>query len=407
MDKGRQIMLPEKKDILPDNRGVALIVVLTGITILAAFSSEFVYRSRIDITMASNVEKQVQAYFHARSAMEIARLVITSQKFVDQVASAFGGAAKSLELWRFACKFVEIFNTSSINFLGIEFMNLKGTEGIGVSKGGFSCEVIPEDSKINIANVSTVADRKMLFSKLYPLLRGVVDPEAKTGDDRKAAELILNIMDWSDPDDERSDIDSNGNFIQASGAGENVNYSRWGYRARNAKMDSVQEVRLVDGMTDELFCRFGDMLTVYNTEKLNVNEADLQLLKALLCDNIIGDPITVCYMPTIPPGLSYMDVALGYFETCRNIKRAMFTPAFMSEASFISFFDRLPEPLNQVIRINAGTLKPMIGTRSKVLRVIARGWVGGSGHSITAVIDTSSTNYLYWREGGFDVSAGL
>lgn len=391
------------------DRGVALVVVLTGIAILAAFSTEFAYRTRVDVQVASNLERRVQAYFHARSAMEIARLVITSQKFVDQAVSAFGGGVPGLsrgnfELWRYACKFAEIFSSSTLNFMGLEIMNLKGSEGIGVSDGGFACEVVPEDSRINL-NASPVAqDRKTMFTKLYALLRGQVDEESGGRDDRKAVELILNIMDWSDPDDERSDIDSNGNFVQAAGAGENVDYAKYGYRARNAKMDSVEEVRLVEGMTDELFCRFGRQFTVYPTEKLNVNEADLPLIKAVLCDNLLNvDPMMVCGVPASGQ-MAPMDMALGLLEVCRTIKRALFTPPFASENDFITFFSRLPEPLNQAVQVNPTTLRPLVGTRSKVLRVTARGWAGESGHQIEAVIDGSSLNYLYWRETGFDAT---
>ncbi len=397
----------------PD-RGVALVVVLTGIAILAAFSTEFAYRTRVDIQVASNLERRVQAYFHARSAMEIARLVITSQKFVDQAVAAFGGGVPGLakgnfELWRYACKFAEVFSTSSLNFMGLELMNLKGQPGIGVEQGGFSCEVTPEDSRINLNASLTAADRKAMFTKLYALLRGQVDEEAGPRDDRKAVELILNIMDWTDPDDERSDIDSNGNFVQAAGAGENVDYAKYGYRARNAKMDSVEEVRLVEGMTDDLFCRFGRQFTVYPTEKLNVNEAELPLIKAIVCDNLLNaDPVMVCGVgaggsahPMTP-----MDMALGLLEVCRTIKRALFTPPFASETDFISFFSRLPEPLNQAIQVNPTTLRAIVGTRSRVLRVTARGWMGESGHQIEAVIDGSSLNYLYWRESGFDATRG-
>lgn len=391
------------------SRGVALVLVLTGLAILSAFSTEFSYRTRVDIKIATNMEKQVQAYFHARSAMEIARLVITSQKFVNQAVSAFGGSmpgmnVKNFELWRYACKFAEIFSSSSLNFMGLELMNLKGQDGIGVAKGGFGCEVLPEDSRININAATTVADKRTLFTKLYALLRGAVDEDYRGGDDREAAELILNIMDWTDPDDERSDIDSNGNLVQAGGAGENVDYAKHGYQARNAKMDSVEEVRLVEGMTDELYCRFGKEFTVYNTGKLNVNEAELQLLKAILCDNLVEmDPYPICWIGQVgqPPP---MDLALGMMQMCRRIKQALFTPAFSSGNDFIAFFDRLPEPLNQFIRLNAATLRPMIGTQTKVLRVAARGWVGESGHEITAVVDTSSMNYLYWKETGFDAA---
>jgi type II secretory pathway component PulK len=381
---------------------VALVVVLTGLTVLAAFSAEFSYRSRVDVRTASNLEREVQAYFHARSAMEIVRLVVTSQKFVD-LATAGMPAARSLELWRFACKFAEVFNTSSLNFLGIELVNMKGTEGVGVDQGGFSCEIVPEDSRINV-NVTSATDRKALFTRLYPLLRGQVDTEVKAGeDDRKAAELILNIMDWVDPDDDRTDIDSTGSLVQAGGAGENGSYSRHGYKARNAKMDSVEELRLVEGMTDDLFCRFGRDLTVYNTDKVNVNEADLLLIKALVCDNLAGDPVQVCWRPFDARG-SIMDIALMQMESCRTFKRDMFLPAFTSEADFVDFWGRLPE-LGQFIQVNANTLKPMITTaKSKALRVTSRGWVGESGHEIQAVIETGSTNWVYWKETGFDTT---
>lgn len=385
-----------------EHRGVALVLVLTGITILAAFSVEFSYRSRVDIKTATNLEREIQAYFHARSAMEIVRLVVTSQKFVD-LATAGMPAARNLELWRFACKFAEVFNTASLNFLGVELMNMKGTEGIGVERGGFSCEIVPEDSRINV-NVTSATDRKALFTRLYPLLRGQVDTNVRPGEeDRKAAELILNIMDWVDPDDERTDIDSNGNLVQAGGAGENTEYSRYGYKARNAKMDSVEELRLIAGMNDDLFCRFGKNLTVYNTEKVNVNEADLLLIKALVCDNLDVDPIQVCYRPFDARG-SIMDIALLQLEMCRNFKKDMFLPAFSSEADFIDFWGRLPD-ISQFIKIRANTLKPMITTaKSKALRVTSRGWVGESGHQIEAVIETSSMNWVYWKESGFDAT---
>ena len=228
----------------------------------------------------------------------------------------------------------------------------------------------------------------------------------KAGDnDRKAAELVLNIMDWVDPDDDRTDIDSTGQFVSGGGGGENSTYSRYGYKARNAKMDSVDELRLVEGMTDDLFCKFGKNFTVYNTDKVNVNEADLLLIKSIVCDNLTVDPMQVCWRPFDPRG-SIIDIALVQLEACRRFKNDLFLPPFTSENDFIDFWSRLPE-ISQFVKVNANTLRPMITTaKSKALRVRARGWVGESGHEITAVIDTGSTNWLYWKETGFDALSG-
>ncbi len=390
-------------------RGVALIIVLAGITILAAFSSEFTYRSRVGIQAANNLERQVQAYFNARSGVEIARLVVTSQKMVDQAMSAFGQGKNIVQLWQYAPKFAEIFAKQTLSFMGVDVIDLKAAEGLGVSEGSFLLEVSPEDSRVSINTGSSAQERKNLFTRLYPLLAGRVDPDSQataTGMDRKAAEVILNIMDWVDPDDERSDIDSNGNFVAAGGAGENVDYSRHGYRARNAKMDSSEELRLVEGITDDLYCALGDQMTVYQTEKLNVNEADLRVLRAILCDNLMGDRMVACG-PTLDYPDALMDRALGLMDQCRRIKKELFMPPFSGENDFLGFFSRLPEPFASTLAVNQGTLRPLIGVKSKVLRVTSRGWAGTSGWEITAVIDQGSTNWLHWRETGFDATPYL
>ncbi|MBP7125223.1 general secretion pathway protein GspK [Myxococcota bacterium] len=388
-------------------RGVALVLVLAGIAILAAFSAEFTHRSSIAVQSAHNLERQVQAYFHARSGMEIARLVVTSQKMVDQAVAAFGGGRRVVDLWQYAGKFAEIFSRGTVQVLGVDFINLKGQPGLGVQEGSFEVAVEPEDARISINAGASIQDRKALFTRLYPLLAWRVDPESRptaTGMDRKAAEVILNLIDWTDPDDERSDIDSAGNFVSAGGAGENVDYSRHGYRARNAPMDSLEEMRLVEGVSDDLFCRLKDLVTPYQTGKVNVNEADLQVLKALICDNLLGDRQVACGQ-TLDSGNTLVDRVLLLLDSCRRIKRELFLPPFANENEFLGFFQRLPEPFSQLLALNQGTLRALIGTRAKTLRVTSRGWAGSSGWQITAVIDQGSTNWLYWRETGFDASS--
>lgn len=105
-------------------------------------------------------------------------------------------------------------------------------------------------------------------------------------------------------------------------------------------------------------------------------------------------------------GLAFSDApidrGISLMEMCREIKRALFMPPFSNEAEFVAFWTRLPDPLNQFVTIDGNRLTPMIGTRTKVLRITARGWSGASGHQITAVIDQGSENYLYWKETGFD-----
>jgi general secretion pathway protein K len=395
--------LKTTKKIGGNRRGVAMILVLTAITILSAFSAEFSYRARIDVHMSSNLEKEIQAYYHARSVIEITRLAITSQKFIDQAVNMFSqmvpGMQKNvIEIWPFACKFVEVFSNKSLNFLGTEILNLKDFEGIGVSQGGMSCEIIPEDAKINVNQVATVTEKKNLFMKLFALLKRY-EEEFFEKDERKMMELILNIMDWVDIDDSRTDIDSNGNFVDAGGMGENTGYSKHGLKSKNAKFDTIEELRLVEGMNDDLFCKFSRELTVYNTERINVNEASIELLKALICQNLLTDPLQACFY-SFGPVLSPIDEVGLYIDMCRNIKKTLFAPPFNSEKDFVSFFSRLPERLSKLIKVNENMLQQYIGVKSRVLRIKAKGYVGTANREIQAVIDTSTARWMYWNESG-------
>jgi len=384
-------------------RGVALIIVLTSVAILAAFSSELSYRAYVDVRTAKNMEKQVQAYFYARSAMEISRLVITSQKFVQQILGSMGmgGAHFKVEVWPFASKFVEVFSTGQLAFAGVPVMQLKGQKGVGVSKGGFKVTVEPEDSKVNVAKILRTSDKHNLVLRLLALLQAA-DIEGYGIEDQKSTELIANIIDWVDADDNKTEIETNGKISSGAGAGENTDYDKYGYKVKNAKFDSVAELNLVSGMTDEIYCKLSKALTVYRTDKVNVNEADPLLLKALICNSLAGvDPSIACgYGMGLGMGGSPVDMAVAYIDTCRRIKKALFMPPFANAQAFVRLLKSLPEPLNQTVIVDTKRLLPQIGTGSRVLRIKATGWIGGTGYTMETVIDTLGDNYLYWREYG-------
>lgn len=383
-------------------RGVALIIVLTSIAILAAFSSEISYRAYVDVRTAKNMERQVQAYFYARSAMQIARLVITSQKFVQQILGTMGmgGVNLHVEVWPFASKFVEVFSTGQLAFAGVPVLQLKGQKGVGVSKGGFKVTVEPEDSKINVNKVLRASDRRNLELRLLALLQAA-DIKGYGIEDRKSLELIANIIDWVDADDNKTEIDTNGKITSGSGAGENTPYDQYGYKVKNAKFDSVAELRLVAGMKDEVYCKIAKALTVYRTDKVNVNEADPLLLKALICNSLAGvDPSVACGYGMGITGRTPVDAAVGLIDTCRRIKKALFIPPFANAQAFVNLLKNLPAPLNQLVVVDPRKLLPQIGVGSRVLRIKATGWIGGTGYTMETVIDTLGDNYLYWREYG-------
>jgi general secretion pathway protein K len=66
-------------------RGVALLMVITAIAMLTAVAVEFSYRARVEARLAANARDQLRAYYMARSAVTLARLVVHFQKQVDSI----------------------------------------------------------------------------------------------------------------------------------------------------------------------------------------------------------------------------------------------------------------------------------------------------------------------------------
>src|ERR687885_656373 len=78
-------------------RGIALILVLTTIAILASIGVDFSYSSRVSLKLAENLRDETRAEYLARSAVNLSRLLLHFQKQVDQMGGQIaGGIAGSI-----------------------------------------------------------------------------------------------------------------------------------------------------------------------------------------------------------------------------------------------------------------------------------------------------------------------
>ena len=239
-----------RSDVPGTQRGVALLVVLVTMAIMGALSTEFAYNTRANIWMAGNVTASTQAYYHARSVSKIATLAVNAKRIFPQLKTVLSMMGKSqstrLEIWRQACEFAKIFATGKAEFFGLQVLDLSGEDAIGFKKGSFECTVTAEDSRTNLNAAATdppsnlgqlgskkprssgpvsgnklQTSRKQLGLKLYGLLR----PMLETGQfdsEEEIFDVIINVMDWTDSDELRTDVDAAGNFIDGAGDEDGV-----------------------------------------------------------------------------------------------------------------------------------------------------------------------------------------
>jgi type II secretory pathway component PulK len=380
-------------------RGVALVIVVTAVAVMSAFATEFAYNTRVYFHMAANQRERVQAYYNARSATRIALLVVDSFDLIRSVAGGMPGtnlAGNNMELWRFGCTFARVFASGKLNLMGLDVLDMKDVEGLGTA-GDFGCEMEPEDGRVNLSRVASLEEKKAVFRQLYSVIRNQYRDQMNDEVDRETAETTGKLIDWADADTNATVLDT-ANATVTEGGAETDSYSEFGYSQKNAKYDSLAEMRQVEGVDDDLVCKFGKDLTVYDTFKLNVNTADIEVLKALICEFMMGQTRDLQCGFTNPGVITPIDIVGGYIETCRKVKMAMFMLPFPTVDHFLNLLKNLPDPLNKEIVVNGQALKQLVDTKSKIVRVRSWGKYGRTEAHLDGVYDTTRHNFVYWRE---------
>ena len=389
-------------------RGVALILALAAIAILSIFSLEFTYTSRVAVKTSNYVEAEIEAHLHARAAVELAALVIGSNDIVESLIGKFagmmGGKKPQINIGAYACEFVNAFCKGEMSMMGISLVDLKRNPGASLAHGTCGCTSTDDDGRVNVNRVNSLGEKQAVFDTLYKVLQRN-DGETQFGElDKEMAQLALNIIDWADADQRKTDIDPTSRKLLESQGAEGAAYARRGGKIKDAPFDTTEEVRMVDGVTDAIWCKLRKQLTVYHTEKLNVNTANIEVIKALICKNL-ANPLfekNICGLGFEKSTLVPVDVIGQYIEVCRTLKKMMFSPPFATPQAFLQFFPKVATALGplgaQQLQINPQRMLDDIGTTGKIVRIEAYGTSGKVQKKITALLDTTTQKYVYWNE---------
>jgi general secretion pathway protein K len=273
-----------------------LIAVMVSLAIILVLTSQFGTGTNVDLFAAANSRDQMRSHFLARSATNLAELVIRLQQridnikqlrgvvqitdFADQVILAFCGGSEEV-------KAAVGFNTSAVKGLGADI----GTCGI------VNQQITTEDDKLNVnclngndptaATFKSALDALMFFDAYNPVFE-----EADAEGYRRDRPLQTSaIADY---------IDANSLHLRERGTTEDYQYEslKDPYRAKNNYIDSVGELKLVRGVDDRFWTLFGATFTAYGSCKVNLSAlSNTQLIAAILylsaknpADPVVTDP---------------------------------------------------------------------------------------------------------------------
>lgn len=220
--------------------------------------------------------------------------------------------------------------------------------------------VIPEGDGVLSLNAEDEQAKFNLNTVVYP--NGETNQEAFDAYARLLGALELKpeladtLADWIDPND----------TARNAGAETNDYYMKLKspYAAKNARLDSVDELLLVKGYSPDVYRKIAPYVTVYTDGKVNINTAAKQVIMAL-SDAITGDMAdrVIEYRGKTP------------FQDTAEVRRV---PGFET--------------------VGFG-LQGRITVKSAVVRVFSRGTVGETRREAEAVVDLRvGPKTLYWRQ---------
>jgi general secretion pathway protein K len=288
-------------------------------------------------------------------------------------------------------------------------------KNLGLTGGGhYELKIVDEDSKININTAAkglpSARDRQAiqllgLFApqSFNPMFEGR-DADNQFSDRQTICGAII---DWADDDEDLYGCDPRGASASGSRGAEDNFYQTIGLssRRKNAAFASLDELRLVRGVSDDCWRTFVDpdptdphkrVLTVWGQDKININTANAQTLLTITCGEapeaeLCNDPVQM----------------MGFLQDESLVRSfTMGAPIFQKPDDFVKLMQGTG-PMSAILTtLGVAPVKfkspkqvtAQIGIKSKIFSIYAEGVVPGFKRTtrvkIHAVVDFRSASEI-------------
>lgn len=298
------------KSILKNERGVAIMMIMTAIILLMAIYGEFTFESKISRIKATNILDRAQSKLLAESGLQLAitrlRLYKEAYNKVQGNASAKNAVPSQLlnQLWEVPFMYpipvggnasrafkdtVEKFEAESLleGEMKVSIQNISNRLNlnmlrIDMTKFNPDPNVEPEDTSsiINMADNAILTDVSVDQS-LYFLLKRLVDEKKEKDEafeDRYSnlnyQELLTSLKYYM------SDF---GSMAQDPLAGEaETNFQRIPLTPKFGPLSSASELYAIPGWNDELIELIQNEFSVYPSTQIDFNKLTANMLKILI-----------------------------------------------------------------------------------------------------------------------------
>ncbi|MFN7454107.1 MAG: general secretion pathway protein GspK [Pseudobdellovibrionaceae bacterium] len=265
--------------LFQNQKGIALIFVMFTMVIAVYLVTEISYESNVEYIVNANAINRVKAYYAAKSAVDLSLLRI---KIYSKINKQFGNQIppqmqQYIEyIWSFPLLWPLPIDEDA--FL-VEKEAVK--EALEASKmdASYRVAISDEGSKIDINDLGSPV--KALRESSEKLIRGIFESRmlqdeefAQKYRDYNFDELILQIKDWLDADTV-SQVGGDESQFYPEASEDNIRFPP------NRQFRTLDELRLIPKMNDEIFQLLKDQVTIFGNKGINPNNASVDLLRSL------------------------------------------------------------------------------------------------------------------------------
>lgn len=321
---------------LRERGGMALLTVLVAMMLISLMLFEFQYTTMVERKLAFNELNQVQAHYLAKAGvrMGLLRLALYARLQKDpNVKSAASAVPVQTYLNLVWSLPMPPFPPAASSLEGLlkadkdaALTSLKQTQ---IEDGQYSYTIQSESNKINLNFLMDTRKDKgdpidfvnpcpELFCYVGGLLVNLMEGFIRDSDDAfeefgnlRPEEVVYNIMDWI-----------NSGNVSYAGVDKDAFYESQEppFRAKRNRFYTVDELRLVRGVDENLFRKLKPYVTVYSYDgRLNINTMSREVLRTLdsnlpesALDEIIKHRNEIGSFPDVGSFVNYVGGTLGY-----------------------------------------------------------------------------------------------
>jgi general secretion pathway protein K len=256
-----------------NKKGVALVMALTILMFMVYIAKEVSKDSLVEYVVNSQELNRLKAYYAARNGMQVALLRVKIFQQTARLPLPPGLAGQLDQIWKFPFAW-PIPIDKDVNSVAKDSMAKSNKESF--MDGSYSHTIEDEGSKIDVNDLISPSKtlREITKKQLLTIFERKLEFDEefrKNYQSFKFEDLVNRMIDWM------SDKNSS-----AGGGDKKQYFSELGSTyPPNRGFRTLDEMRLIPGMTEEFFALLSSQVTIYGMKAINPNTASDQVLKSL------------------------------------------------------------------------------------------------------------------------------